>query len=757
MLKFADDAARPDPHSSTFFSNLINPDTPPSGYGIPATINGFFKKTSNNGFSWIGDVGGVGGVGGAAWITLPKTKTAYAPCGWSGSCFDISTFSSDAVTAAKAQGISFTAYDNVNFVISNDLDCCAWGGGWTIDGKFMGATWEPPWGQETRVYSHEMGHSLGLPHSGWVYYAYDSPWDVMSGYSDLVVTACGSYVSDNDGGRTDTLYCREPGNGYIMAHRDFLGWIPAANQVTLNYNGPGTSVALEGGALPVGTGIKMIKICLPGYSCTGSSSTTRYFTVEARVKNLASTSLYDNGIPNEGVVIHDVYFGRSAISGSCFFNSQSGWAVPIDATPGDYNSSTCTEASGGGLKNAQFNVGNTYTNSTYGFTVKVASRVGSTFNVDVNGGGSGVFTTQISIDAPANGATLPRPFTVSGWAINRNATSGTGVDAVHVYATPTGGSAVFLGVATYGSARSDIGALYGSQFTNSGWSLSNAGASLAAGTYAITAYAHNAMTGTFDMTATVNVTVTVPVSNPFIAVDTPTSGQVVTSAFEVGGWAIDAAAASGTGVDAVTFYVQPQGAAAPGVFIGTGSYGWARGDIGALFGSRFTNSGFHFTITGMSPGTFTLNVVAHSTVTSSNSIVKSVPFTVSATALMSIDVPSAESVIASNSITLAGWSIDRSVESVSASGTGVDAVHVYAFPNPGSGQAAIFLGLATLGVSRPDVGGVYGARYNGAGYTITIDRAARGLTAGTYNLVAIAHSSVSNSFNNVALIRVVLQ
>ena len=47
--------------------------------------------------------------------------------------------------------------------------------------RFYGATWEPPWGQNTSTYAHEMGHSLGLPHSGWRYYAYDSPWDVMSG------------------------------------------------------------------------------------------------------------------------------------------------------------------------------------------------------------------------------------------------------------------------------------------------------------------------------------------------------------------------------------------------------------------------------------------------------------------------------------------------------------------------------------------------------------------------------------------------
>ena len=85
-------------------------------------------------------------------------------------------------------------------------------------------------------------------------------------------------------------------------------------------------------------------------------------------------------------------------------------------------------------------------------------------------------------------------------------------------------------------------------------------------------------------------------------VDTPTPGATLTSAFEVGGWAIDTGAPTGTGVDAVQFYVFPNAGAAPGVFIGQGSYGWRAPDVGAAFGSRFTNSGYHFTITGLGPG-----------------------------------------------------------------------------------------------------------------------------------------------------------
>ncbi len=365
--------------------------------------------------------------------------------------------------------------------------------------------------------------------------------------------------------------------------------------------------------------------------------------------------------------------------------------------------------------------------------------------------------TSLSLDEPtANSVVASGGLRISGWAINRGAQTTTGVDAVHVYAAPASGAgALFLGVASYGTARSDIGALYGPQFTNSGFVLQNV--SLAPGSYVIVVFAHDTLTGTFDATARANITVSGPVSNPAIAVDTPTAGQTVTSAFEVGGWALDAGAPSGTGVDAITFYVQPAGAPAPGIFIGTGSYGAARGDVAALFGARFTAVGFHFTITGMSPGTFTLNVVAHDTLAEGGSIVKSVPFTVSATALMSMDEPSAEATIAAATFTIGGWSINRTVEGTTMAGSGVDAVHIYAFPNPGSSEAPIFLGVATLGASRPDVGGFYGSRYDLSGYNLTVNRGALGLGPGVYSIGVVSHSAVSGAFNNTAVVRVTLQ
>src|SRR6185436_16208051 len=67
----------------------------------------------------------------------------------------------------------------------------------------------------------------------------------------------------------------------------------------------------------------------------------------------------------------------------------------------------------------------------------------------------------VQIDTPADNATVSNGFTVSGWAIDVATTAGTGVSAVEGYAFPAaGGTPVFLGIASYGGARSDVGSTF---------------------------------------------------------------------------------------------------------------------------------------------------------------------------------------------------------------------------------------------------------------------------------------------------------
>jgi hypothetical protein len=287
--------------------------------------------------------------------------------------------------------------------------------------------------------------------------------------------------------------------------------------------------------------------------------------------------------------------------------------------------------------------------------------------------------------------------------------------------------------------------------------------SLSPGTYSVFAIAHDALNSTGQY-ATGPVTVSPPVAatpNPFMDFDTPREGYVVTSAFEVGGWAIDAGSPTGTGVDAVQVYVFPNNGASPGVFIGNASYGLPRPDVAAFFGNaNFTNCGFHFSISGLGPGAYVLGAYGRSTVTGGFTVAKTIHFTVNANQLMAVNPPVAEAIITAPVFDVDGWSIDKSVETTAIPGPGVDTLHVYAYPNPGSGAPAIFLGVATYGLSRPDVASVYGGggpRYVPSGFHLAVDRSALGLANGVYGIVVFSHSTVTGTFNNLAIVRVTLQ
>jgi hypothetical protein len=230
----------------------------------------------------------------------------------------------------------------------------------------------------------------------------------------------------------------------------------------------------------------------------------------------------------------------------------------------------------------------------------------------------------MALDAPAHGSTVGPTFTVSGWAVDRGAPSGTGVDTVHVWAFPQSGSPMFLGVASYGGSRPDVGALFGSQFTSSAFSVT--ASDLSPGAYTVVAYAHSTVTGTFNQSRTATVTVSAPVSDPLMAIDVPANGSTAGGSFQIAGWALDRAAASGPGVDLIHVWAFP--AAGDAVFVGAAAYGQARPDVAAFFGdSRFTDTGYSHTA-NLPAGQYTLAVYARSTVTGTFNQVRTVTVTV---------------------------------------------------------------------------------------------------------------------------------
>ena len=336
---------------------------------------------------------------------------------------------------------------------------------------------------------------------------------------------------------------------------------------------------------------------------------------------------------------------------------------------------------------------------------------------------------DIAVDQPAAGAIVQEPFSVSGWAVDvMGLLPGPGVSTVHVWAFPaSGGAPTFVG-ADYGRPRPDVSALFGPSFANSGYGVTVRG--LPPGEYQLIAFAFSVRTGQFSIARTVPVTIR---ASPWLVVDTPQDGSSVSTPFTIAGWALDAAAATGTGVDAVHVWAYPTAGGAP-VFAGAGALGDARPDVGAFFGAQFANAGFHLEVSTLAPGTYTLVVYGHSAVTGAFSVEQHVRVTVPARQpLMWIDTPAASAMVGST-FAVSGWAVEFNA----AAGTGVDIVHIWATSPSG---VATFLGAATYGVSRPDVGAWLGPRYSASGFSLDAS-----LSPGSYTLSIYARSTETGTF-----------
>ena len=349
------------------------------------------------------------------------------------------------------------------------------------------------------------------------------------------------------------------------------------------------------------------------------------------------------------------------------------------------------------------------------------------------------------IEVPAGGA-VRQPFTLRGWAIDVSAAPpavSPTVAAVHVWAWPAdGGAPRFVGATGAARARPDIAAIYGSAYGASGFELSVRG--LPSGRYTIVAYAQSARGGTFSGQGSVVVGIE-PAT--LLAIDMP--GAEVPRNFVVSGWAIDPSAVTGAGVDAVHVWAYPAAGGAP-IWVGAAAYGGARADIAALFGAAFERSTY-WLFAALPPGDYTLAVFARSTVTGA--------FT-GAGAVLRVVVDSAPELTVDDPVSLGpgsptpvaspfhigGWGLDRGA----AAGSGVDAFHVWAYPVAGGAPQFVGVAAPTL---RPDVAGIFGPQFVGAGFLLT----GATLPAGTYDLAVFAHSSVTQSFNNWRVVRITVQ
>lgn len=316
--------------------------------------------------------------------------------------------------------------------------------------------------------------------------------------NDLVIDASGG---SGGSGELDIYYGRA---------RASIGTLPAgatqrvvdmaaAGQVNRHIFGDPAAGAI--GSVQVyevtGEGARDIIVGVPSFE---SSTGKLYFTISPRLKisrNTESLATNQGGsatsatpidVTNPSIVVTGWQATANAPWLSASPNSGS-----IDAThPGTFYIVTSAASLTPGTYTGTINVSATSPDLTMTLPVTVT--------LTVTG-------AKLSIDAPADASTVSNGFTVAGWAIDVTATSGTGIDAVEAYAFPTGGGAgIFLGTATYGGSRPDIGSTFGSQFTNSGYGLTvnnlTPGAS-----YRLVVYARSTVSGLFSANKTVHITV----------------------------------------------------------------------------------------------------------------------------------------------------------------------------------------------------------------------------------------------------------
>lgn len=347
---------------------------------------------------------------------------------------------------------------------------------------------------------------------------------------------------------------------------------------------------------------------------------------------------------------------------------------------------------------------------------------------------------EIVVDQPAAGAILQEPFDISGWAVDvMGVLPGPGVSTVHVWAFPaSGGAPTFVG-AGYGRPRPDVGALFGPSFTNSGYAVTVRG--LPPGDYQLIAFAFSIRTGQFSLAHVVPVTIR---PSPRLVIDTPRDNSIVASSFLLAGWAIDAAAATGTGIDAVHVWAYPAAGGDP-VFAGAAALGDARPDVGAYFGPQFASAGYHLAVSTLAPGTYTLIAYGHSTVTGAFSVEQHVTVTIPARQpMLWIDAPAANAIVG-GTFAVSGWAVEFNA----AAGTGVDLIHVWATSPSG---AATFLGTATYGSSRPDLAAWLGPQYGPSGFSLTAS-----LTPGAYTLSVYARSTETGTFRQWQIVQITVQ
>lgn len=325
------------PFAPSFIQNLFSPTYP--------SLDHYFQELSYGQLNVSGsDVVG--------WVTLPQVQSYYASSttGWG---VDWDKITNDTLALVDSQ-VDFRKYYGINIIPNVAMGNIGGLGGQralTLDGqtRAWGITYDNPQNNMQVLLAHEMGHTLGFPHSSGPYgETYDSLWDVMS-----------------NGARPNASPTYGPlAVPTITYNRNLAGWIPA-NRMLEGLPATDITFHLERQNAPSNTtDFLAAKLYING-------SATHYYTIESR--RYGGSYEAAGGLPFEGVLINDVDESR-IVNDPFTGQSIPGRFAQVVDIDGNGN---CND------EGAIWTPGETFTDASAGITVSVLSADATGYNVRV--------------------------------------------------------------------------------------------------------------------------------------------------------------------------------------------------------------------------------------------------------------------------------------------------------------------------------------------------------------------------------------